>query len=202
METVEVIPSWLINSLVGVLALVFLLVWTIWRTMENRKTVKGKVLVELWLKKGVVVEEFYDVDVQEITVESSGSVNKYYIREDSIYHELYPKKTKFPWTQVTVQKAAFVEGNPEPIVKRNAEPIATAKLIGGLRDEEFSQFALQASKTMNELKDRYLKPSTVYFILIVVGLASVLSGVFSFLTYNMISDLTEALNKITAGLGL
>jgi len=202
METVEVIPSWLMNSIIGILAFLFLLIWTIWQTMNNRKRVKGKILVELWLRKGVVTEEFYDVDVQEITIESSGSVNKYYIREDAIYHELYPKKTKFPWTQVTIQKAAFVEGNPEPIVKRKEEPIYSTKLIGGLRDEKFSQFALQVSQTLKELSERNLKPSTVYFILIIVGLASVLGGIFSFLTYNMMSDLTEALSKITAGLGL
>jgi len=202
MQTVEVIPTWLMNSLVGLLGLLFLLAWSIYKTMQNRKRVKGQILVELWRKKGTVDEEFYPVDIQEISIKDNEteSITNYYIREDAIYHELFPKKALFPWTQVTIQKAAFQEGNSEPIVKRLEAPVATAKLIAGLREESFTQFAVQASqhiKDLNEALNKTIKPSTLYFLLIAIATVSVVGAVLSFTVYNSIGELMQSVSGFT-----
>jgi len=200
MTTVEVIPTWLMNSLVGLIGLIFMMFWSIYKQMENRKRVKGQILVEIWRKKGTVDEDFYPVDTQEISIKNSDeSVTNYYIREDAIYHELFPKKAWLPWTQVTVQKAAFAEGDPEPIVKRGKTPIATAKLIAGLREEAFTQFAVQASqhiKDLNEALNKTIKPSVLYFLLIAVGVVAVIGTILSFQVYNIINPIAESLERL------
>ena len=207
METVEVIPSWLMNSIVALVGIVFFMVWTIWSTMQNRKRVKNQQLVEIWRRKGTVDEDFYDVDIQEIVIKNSfnDKLTTYFIREDAVYHELYPKHTKFPWTQVTVQKSAFIEGNPEPIVKRGTKPVATASLIAGLREEAFTQFALQTSQHIKELNDalnKTIKPSTLYICLIVIGIAAILGGIFSFQTFNTINNLADSIAELVRGRGM
>jgi hypothetical protein len=198
---VEVIPVWMMNSFVALLGILFLLIWSLWKGGRLRKHLKDRILVEIWRKTGTVDEDFYDKSVQEIKVGNNPTdedAMTYTLREDACYNSLYPKKTWFPWMQVTVKKIAFIEGNPEPLTKRRKEVVASAKLIRNLREEAFTQFAVATSQHIRELSEmleKTVKPSTLYFILIGIGLLSAVGAIFGFQAYN-------ALNQIAAGLGI
>lgn len=205
METVEVIPRWFVDSFAILTLILVLVIWSVTKNMSNRKKVKGQMLVEMWRTKGTVEEEFYPIDTQEITVKIGDVSTKYYINPDCVYQELYPKKAWFPWTQVTVQKVAFKEGDPEPIVKRSKSPVVTPKLIEGLREEKMTQFVLQVSPFIKELSDiasRFPKPQTIYLLIGAACIAAIVGAVMSYMALTTVNDLAEGIGKILGGLGL
>jgi len=183
--------------LVGIVG-VFIFAETLRR--KYHKTAETKILCEIWTKGGTVYEKPFPRNGTEIIVPKSvgTGTNRYIIDEKATYDAKYPANMP-SFMQATIRKASYMEGNPEPIVKRVNEPIATAKLLGNLKDERFTEFAVAVSQDMDRLEKELFKARTaakvpmLLYTIVVVGV--LLSGAAAYMAY-------QALQAVETGLGV
>jgi hypothetical protein len=187
----------LVIILVGVVGI---LIFAEMLRRKYHKIAEEKILCEIWTKGGTVYEKPYPRNGTEVIVPKSvgEGTNRYIIDEKATYDAKYPANMP-SFMQATIRKASYMEGNPEPIVNRIKEPIATTALLGNLKDERFTQFAVAVSQDMERLERELLKARTSakipMLLYVIVAIGVLLSGAGAYMAY-------QALQAVETGLGI
>lgn len=191
---------WLSMLVIILVAIVVALAFVETLRRKYHKIAETKILCEIWTKGGTVFEKPFPRNGSEIIVPKSvgKGTNRYIIDEKATYDAQYPANMP-SFMQATIRKASYMEGNPEPIVKRVNAPIVTTALLGNLKDERFTEFAVAVSQDMERLERELFKARSsgkapmLLYVIVVVGV--VLSGTAAYMAY-------QALQAVEIGLGL
>lgn len=191
---------WLSMLIIILVGIVGVLVFAESLRRKYHKIAEEKILCEIWTKGGTVYEKPFPRNGAEVIIPKSvgKGTNTYTIDERATYDAKYPANMP-SFMQATIRKASYMEGNPEPVVKRVDEPIATAALLGNLKDERFTQYAVAVSQDMERLEKELNKarssgkvPKLLYIIVLVTLL---LSSAGAYMAY-------QALQAVETGLGI
>lgn len=191
---------WLSMSVIILVGIVGVFVFAESLRRKYHKIAENKILCEIWTKGGTVYEKPFPRNGSEVIVPKSvgEGTNRYIIDEHATYDAKYPASMP-SFMQATIRKASYMEGNPDPIVKRIDKPIATTELLGNLKDERFTEFAVAVSQDMERLEKELLKARTSAkiptLLWTIIAVTLLLSGAGAYMAY-------QALQAVETGLGI
>jgi len=198
-------------QLIGILlgfAITLFLVWVLRAQHNIKKAVIGHIWCTFYTTTGAKYDSLCpthdnQVDAPQQALDALQAANPkvklanlkmYFIQEDHTFNAIYPPG-KPSWMQTSVSHTTYYEGNPEPIVSRNTEkrivPIGTPTTLRNIRDEKMTGLMVRAGEEMDKLYQAVrakLNPKTVYLLLIVAVLISVIN---LFIMTNMATQISK-----------
>lgn len=129
----------------------------------------------------------------------------YIINKNSAYNVQVPENSWFKSiTQVTVPKAYFKIGDPNPQIFRGKEPVATAAVITQMQNERATKIHARESMRCDkrdEMLKKVINPMIVYIGLGAVAIVCVIGIYFSYKTSQDVSDLGNKIEIIRKAVG-
>ena len=177
-----------------------------WKLRQTKKFAMGKLKCWFWSETNDKYYRFIQKEDNGIEIKSplGHSCPRYFFNREAIGWEKYPDSPPFgmKFMQIDVPAVIWAENNPEPLSPHKEAPIATARMIDALIDEDFLAYAAENEREKAELEKELMKSKVakinpmIVYVLIAATMIAAIVGVVMTMQGN------EALRAILGQVGL